>query len=69
MRIILSGTVILCVGDFLVDFIYPPVLPYDIRREDYLKEKEEKYQLSSRCDKLKNKVESLEQSLQVELNL
>ncbi len=69
MRTTLSGTVILCVGGFLADFRYPSAPPYDIRRADCLKEQEEKHQLSSRCEKLKKKVESMEQSLQVESNL
>ncbi len=69
MRMTLSVTVILCMWVLLADFRHPPVPPYDLRRAESLRDQEEKRQLSSRCEKLKNKAESTEKSLQVELNL
>ncbi len=69
MRMTLSVTVILCMWVLLVDFRYPPVACYDLRQEESLRDQEEKRQLSSRYEKLKDKVESTEKSLQVELNL
>ncbi len=69
MRMTLSGTVIPSMGFLLADFRYPPAPPYHIRQVEYLNMQEEKGRLSSACEKLKKKVESTEQTLQVELNL